>query len=379
MPVVPSSPRGDALDALRGALATVVFVGHGFQVFVGPAVGASSAGSAVYFAVFVAARLAVLCFFCLSGFVIAQSVRRHAAQDGGFRLGRFALARAVRLAPPLAAAVALAAALAVALNAFGLAALPPGAVAPRTTFAPRSMDQLDALLTLGLDGDLTGDLNRPLWTLALEIHLYTVAGLAARVVARGPSAVRGLAGLSLVAYLGGLAARHLSDWGLRDAGVSVVCYACFAMGWATASLPPASRSAVVTASRVAAVAAAALLVAVGRRDFIDREGAPRLVAAEAAAGLACCGLLLHLASRTAAPSLRAVSRYSYTLYATHLPLLLAAYFVVEPALRGRGPWVGATAGLAACGATALVARALGLWLERPTAQRAWILRVAGER
>jgi len=75
-----AAPRMPALDALRGVLALFVCLGHAGQAFIAPVIddAADVSPIMVYGALsFALSRWAVLCFFVLSGFMIALSVQQN--------------------------------------------------------------------------------------------------------------------------------------------------------------------------------------------------------------------------------------------------------------------------------------------------------------
>lgn len=148
-------PKTSGLDAVRGIMALAVCVSHGLILLAPEVPGAAKDISAV------AARVAVLVFFVISGFVISLSIKRNAERNDGFSPGAYASARAFRILPPLMVAYGL-----VLLASIGIRG--------------RAIDLRSLLLcfaTLGTRGNLSAGIDDPLWTLQYEIQLYVVAGL----------------------------------------------------------------------------------------------------------------------------------------------------------------------------------------------------------
>ncbi len=185
-----SSARARALDGLRGVSAQVVLVAHLFAgVFVLGA-GAPSLVQTIDFWGW-ASRVAVIVFFCLSGYVIAGSIRGQCA-GGRFRLGRFGLRRAARIMPPYLVAIAMS------WTFFLLVRgqLTPGFGCAGTIDAgPVAIARAVAFLYRSNACDLITDMDGPLWTLRLEVIAYVISGLlAVAAVSRG----RGMSWLAAV-------------------------------------------------------------------------------------------------------------------------------------------------------------------------------------
>lgn len=288
-----------SLDALRGFLSLVVVIAHVCQVFVQPVSGPS---------VFLgwAARIAVLCFFGLSGYVIAMSL--HANRRRGFQIGAYAMARVRRIVPPLLAVILLTAVAQIVLMMLG-ADYMPIAKAARAAFGSNPSEQLLALVSLTLAGDLTGmGLNGPLWSLAYEIQLYVIAGLCALIAWAKPY-IKALAAALLLLYV-----FHISVWVAFD--LQALCFVCFALGAAATALGTSTLTA---------------LDGWLRGSFIASAG-----------------------------------QYSYTLYIGHFPLLLFLSFLAHhfaPASLS-AQWAPLTA-VAAMAVTWLTLASLGRLVERP--------------
>jgi peptidoglycan/LPS O-acetylase OafA/YrhL len=384
----PSAPRLTSLDALRGVLALIVCVGHAGGAFITPISPESGPPSALLVfggILFLLLRASVLCFFALSGFLIAASVRQNRQRHGHFSAGDFALARAVRLLPPLLFAIVLTRLLAALLGSWHLSTLPAGIRLERTEFVTQPLAQLWAIVTLGARGDLPGDLNRPLWTLKLEIELYVFAGLAAAALFPAqPGRLFGLlrrlaAGLLFGGYAALLLEREASTHALlADLLAQFVCFSGFGLGCLAFLAQDRIRAA--RPGRLIAIALAltatllAVFAATGDRSG-ELEARPLLIAAQLAFFLAACGLIALLVPRQAPPVLQRLGGFSYTLYVVHFPLLLFFAFCLLPVL----PRYSAPVALGLTAAAVVVVSALSSLtarlIERPGPQRRWLLRM----
>jgi len=156
-----------SLDVLRGLLALIVCVAHSGNMHVGdvsPYLGLS-------------ARLSVLCFFALSGFVIAGSLERNHEKNGWIDLRDFFLQRFFRVIPPLLGVFLLLVLVEIILNLGGFT--PAGHGGKMTDFHLNILKVTVSLFSLGAIGDLTGGLDGPLWSLRYEMRSYLTAGLLA--------------------------------------------------------------------------------------------------------------------------------------------------------------------------------------------------------
>jgi peptidoglycan/LPS O-acetylase OafA/YrhL len=277
------------LDSIRGLSAIVVMVAHVLMLILPPD------STTVLTVLRILAQLAVLVFFALSGFLVTRSiVRNHSA--GRFCFSAYAMDRFNRIVPPLLVAVALT----VLLSGF---ALSPSEVAGMTLF---------------LNGFLieTPYINGPLWSLAIEVWLYVLAGM---VATRRPLVIA--AAVVLFAAL----AFHSRMFILL---APVWC--------AGAALTLGVRLWVALAPM------AVMLV-----PLILRDGSIAAFAARATpytsmvTGMAVIvGLHAVVTQRVRVPSVfRSSAAYSYTLYITHFPLALVASSLLDgypPSVRAIG-------------------------------------------
>lgn len=306
----PSEPRSHALDGLRGVSAQAVFLAH-CAVMLTPGLPGHAA-----LLLGVVARLAVVVFFVLSGFVIATSILAR-SRSGRFDLRGFAVARMARIYPPFLFAVAL---------CFGYGWLAARGVVPR----PQPLEgwPIDlslaalgrALLFLYLQHDLMTRLDGPLWSLRLEVILYAVAAalaVAATWKGRWRVAALALAALLLAGMLKGLygAALAIASFGFGAA-------AALRRERILAALPTGP----VEAAALAGLGLAAVLLA---GDHALGAGRPLALLPEAAAAALIALWVAHLSAGRGwlqAPLGRArpLGGFAYTLYIVHLPIIYLA-------------------------------------------------------
>lgn len=312
-------------DAARGIFAIIVCVSHSWQVFVLPTAPALTAWNYVFG---LSARLAVIGFFCLSGYLIALSVARNIDKYGYFRGDEYISSRAIRILPPLLFAIVLAYALYRLAVFLGIDSLPPGVSGARATYFDDLYDQWLSLATLMTDGNLTGTLNGPLWSLQYEIQLYIILGLVAyflfstrgrwfRIVAVGLLLLYAHKAFYLYSLSGATTLQFL--W-----------YSMFGLGVATFLLAPRTNRAVGWLIASASLAGAAILFL--RHDSLtlvnDLDTSAALMWGQFFSALFICAAIGLAADGNTGRSLAPLGRFSYTLYIVHFPLMLFSYFLL---------------------------------------------------
>ncbi|WP_428031360.1 acyltransferase family protein [Ancylobacter sp.] len=163
------------LDSLRGLAAIVVLVGHGYQIFIAPIYP-------LFFPIFsLLAQAAVMLFFVLSGFLITKSLTRNIFLNGRLDVGKYAVDRFDRLYPPLLFSMVLL--LAIHLIAPYLLHSGTGQFVHSGGFISRSGLQIEWPAFFGTlvfaNGFAVGNLsaNTPLWSLSYEVWYYLIACL----------------------------------------------------------------------------------------------------------------------------------------------------------------------------------------------------------
>jgi peptidoglycan/LPS O-acetylase OafA/YrhL len=350
------------LDSLRGILAVIVVSAHAWQIFGVPA-GLEGAGW-IATVTGLAARVSVLAFFTLSGYVIAASVAANVAAHGSFRADQFALARAFRISVPLVAVILMTVVLEAMLRALD-ATTATAPEAARKTFRTDPLGQLRALYTLCVRGELTGAwLNGPLWSLTYEIRLYVVSGLLAVVLCGSGWIGRAAAGILLYVYLSAIDAFGSA------VDLQKVSFAAFLCGAIAYRFRQAPTRYLLGVAMLALTAAAARLLAVRGSVVEGLDKDPLVLAAQVAAFIAFAIAVVLIGRGPAWRVLQGAGSYSYTLYIGHFPLLLAAYFACENFARGLlGLAVVVFTAIAAFFLTWMILARAGLWLEGPHQQR----------
>ena len=306
--------RLPALDGIRGVAALFVVLNHVFlRAFPGYPVDRAP----VWAGPFIYGRFAVVVFIVLSGFSLSLA----AARDG-WRLGdlsRYARRRAWRILPPYWAALAFS----LAMTWWVLAQ--PGWPVPDG----RSV-LVDGLLVQ--DVFAAASPNRAFWSIAIEVQLYLLLPLLVLVARRFGSAAA-LAAVALpvvvlgVAASGGAhAAAHLIAQYTPDLAVLFaigVAAAGVAASGAAARHPWHWYAAALAAPVVTLIAVAGSVWTIGHFFWVDLALGP---------ALGC--LLIAVSTRhehgldrvLGARPLRRLGSFSYSLYLTHGPIVIAVYY-----------------------------------------------------
>ncbi len=358
MDLPPATPGGGArsaeLDGLRALAALSVFGFHAwlYTRAIPVAVGRSTATDYVLHEL----RLGLVLFFVLSGFLLYRPwVAAALSGRPAPSLRRYALRRAMRVAPAYYVAVLASVALLWNLGSSPGVRLPSGESLP-----------LFAVFAQNFSGGTLMTLNPPTWTLAVEVTFYVALPLLGALAVRGRGTRRRQALVPLLMLLGGLAtnatlaAYPSNTW--SKTLPALLPY--FALGMLAAVLvhgrrcgPRAQR--LLLAGGLTAVLADALLWSLP----LGADATPFLHTVRDV--LAGAGFAVIVGAVAAGPPLRAVSALaslgtiSYGLYLWHVPLLVWArargFVALNP--------LAATA--AVLPASALVAAASWRWVERP--------------
>jgi peptidoglycan/LPS O-acetylase OafA/YrhL len=338
--MVPSE-RLSGIDGLRWMLASIVVVAHTYTIFFRPFAEVRKRPIDWFWVL--SSRYAVLGFFAVSGYVIALSIMRNREANGRFNPWQYTSSRFFRIMPPLAFAIVLALVLEAVLVSLGKTAS-PGITGEREIFTVDLVAQLSALATLGLTGQLAGNINGPLWSLAYEMQAYVFAGALA-------CGKRGwlVAGL----FAAALAATDMT-------ALHMVCFACFAAG-SIAAITGLPRWVAPVALTVSGVT-----LWLANVDSLDRDWFG--LASQATFGIGFAALIIVLKDRMPAMSRR--MDVSYSLYIFHYPVLLAAFFLAQPI---ESPVMVAMAGLAVVVAVVFL---VGPWVENASRWRS-LFKAAG--
>jgi peptidoglycan/LPS O-acetylase OafA/YrhL len=312
----------------------------------------------------VAARIAVIGFFVISGWLMAFSAIKH-TRENRFDSREYFANRFFRIFPPLAISV-----LVIILLQLLWAALrhPLPELRVENAFARPDISYdflsvLNALLTVGLRGDLTGGINGPLWSLVFEIQLYCLVGLAA--VLSKPTR-RPIIFILLACGFGWYS-------GARPGTVNFICYVSF-----TAGFLAFYYSRVRFSWRLAEISWIGFVLALYLYVFVD-SGAIMRIDNGMAAILQLCfavGFSMSIAkfeSNSMLAKWKCIGDMSYTLYIIHFPMLLVLSFILytrfAPTFINLWLWWGTGTAL-----VVFVSYHLARLGEQPKAQKAWILK-----
>jgi peptidoglycan/LPS O-acetylase OafA/YrhL len=328
-PVVPADPapatapaRLVGLDGIRGLAALFVVLNHIFlRAFPGYPVDHAPfwAGWFIY------GRFSVVVFIVLSGFSLTVSPVR-----SGWRLGptsRFAYRRAWRILPPYWSALVFS----LVMTWFVLAQ--PGWAVPNG----KSVAVYGLLLQDGVDAPIP---NRAFWSIAIEAQLYIVLPLLLLLVRR----ISGMAMVATVATIVvtvGLLAPHVAIMNTALIRFTPDLAVLFAIGVMAAGIVGASRRRRSLPWHWFALAAAAPVVAliawkgsvwtIGNLFWVDLAWGPAIGCLLAAVVTDRPRPLVRFLDTR---PLRSLGSFSYSLYLTHAPIVIAVSYGV---IAGRVP------------------------------------------
>ncbi|MDT4916216.1 MAG: hypothetical protein QOH89_916 [Pseudonocardiales bacterium] len=319
--IVPSSARRDGrgrvagLDGVRGLAALFVVVNH---VYLRAFPGYPATHAPLWAGWFIYGRFAVVVFIVLSGFSLAIAPAR-----AGWRLGgtaEFARRRAWRILPPYWAALVFS------LLMTWFVVAQPGWPEPTAK-------------SVLVNGMLVQDIvaapspNRAFWTIAIEAQLYVVLPLLILAMRRINAAAMLGAVLVPVLTLGVLGATHVGDAAELVDQYTPDLAVLFAIGVAAAAVVNAGER-----HRARPWHWYALALAVPVFAVIGSLGSTWTIAhyfwVDLALGPAVGCLLMAVATRSPRPlvrlldtrPLRRLGSFSYSLYLTHAPIVIAVYY-----------------------------------------------------
>jgi len=317
------------------------------------------------------ARFAVLCFFCLSGYVMAYSVSRNIQKYGSFNSLDYGMSRLIRIAPPLSAAIVLVWALSMVAEWASIQTLPAGIKGAREVFESNVGGQLYSIFMLFTEGDLSGGLNGPLWSLQYEIQMYVILGLLATVFFSSWWWLRIVAAWAVLTYWdNAFHLRYLS--GVLT--LQFLWYGAFASGVVGYAIFNKAQDKILVRVLVIGLALSVLLIATCKPQTIvnQMDLAPPMILAQCLITISFTAGIIWLARRRTNHLMATLGNFSYTLYIVHFPILLFVYFI----LANNGVHnSGITAwGLAAISVVMCIVFSylLGRLVENPVSQKAFI-------
>lgn len=301
----------DNLAGVRGVAAAVVLVSHMVQLHFLRFIGL---GTPLHLVSSVTSEYAVVVFFILSGYLITHTLEANIERNGRLRLGMFAAARIARLYPPFLYAIGVSLAVFLIMDIFGLPGRSGPLSLPGDLYAAREIVHLplgeikQALLML--QGML--EINGPLWSLYMEAKLYILYACALALTTDRRSLVQRLILIAVFYYV----AKVGVDLNPGFAGYAAV--------WLTGALAyyiwnerGGWRSRLLLCGGLIA-----FIVAAEGWRMQQSGAAPWIVARDVLVAAAIAWILFKLRIRV--PAGRRLADCSYSLYATHFPVLLLA-------------------------------------------------------
>lgn len=361
-PTPPLAERLAFLEGVRGVLALYVAVGHVFTMVDPSAVTGRPSIAPPWLqnlaTPFLYGHVAVALFIVVSGFSLQLGLLQGGGNGEVRSLGGFFRRRAGRILPAYYASLGLS--LVVAANVTTRFPYPPF-----TTYLPIDLGTVTShvLLVQNLWPDWMYKLNGVLWTIAIEVQLYLLFPLLARLQAARGRGVLLLAGLVIPFGLQGLLSLLFSPIYLR------LWFAfLFVVGMAAAHL--AYRPPLRTPSVTPWVGILGWLGLVGGASAIVLTHSHPLLDVPLGIALACLchlgavgggGLAIRLLG---ARPLATLGGFSYSLYLVHHPVEQVVYALRPLAYAPLGPTL-AWLGLVGLPAMLLVAWLFSLAFERP--------------
>lgn len=305
------------MDALRGIAAALVVLGHARALALLDWPAINSILWAPLYAVTGLGHEAVVVFFALSGFWVGGRVLTQ-IRDSSFDARQYWIARSTRIIPTAWCGLVLAVAaggLSIALGrAEGLDSVARGPAIPSLLTFAGNVAFLQPSAVPAPWG------NGALWSLGYEVQIYVIVGLAAAIsgIARGRAALGALLclGIAAASVFHPALAIYLAVW-LGGALVALARRSSRAPVWRRSS-------ATVWATLLLVVAVAASATQVGLTAL----------ALDIALVAVSFVLLLHISAPggTAGRMVTALAwlgARSYSIYATHLPVMLLASILLE--------------------------------------------------
>jgi peptidoglycan/LPS O-acetylase OafA/YrhL len=297
----------DNLAGVRGAAAGVVLLAHvvalHFLRF--------GLDTSLHQVSSIASEYAVVVFFILSGYLITHTLEANIERNGKLRLDIYAAARIARLYPPFLYAIGVSLLVFLVMDHFGLPGRSSPMRLPSDLYAAREIVHLPlgeikrALLML--QGML--EINGPLWSLYMEAKLYVLFACALVLISGGHGIVFKLI-LAAVFYYVAKAGIELNPGFAGYAAMWLIGALAYYVwnergGW---------RNRVLTC--------AALIIAAELWHVVVGGTALWIVARDALIAAFISWLLFKRRVRIPAP--QRLADCSYSLYATHFPVLLLA-------------------------------------------------------
>ena len=172
--------NNDVFDYYRGISSFIVFLNHFWQILITPVIGVT------WVAVFIscAARYSVLIFFLLSGYLISLSIDVTVRKFGYFKLSEYLINRISRIYPPLILSIIICLSIFLVIThlhmhgSVSYMLLSDKGPVARDVFKLTSSEIFGTLLQLyAVNGSSYININGPLWSLSYEIMCYCLIAL----------------------------------------------------------------------------------------------------------------------------------------------------------------------------------------------------------
>lgn len=349
----------DNLVGVRGAAAAVVLLAHvvalHFLRF--------GLDTSLHQVSSIASEYAVVVFFILSGYLITHTLEANIERNGKLRLDIYAAARIARLYPPFLYAIGVSLLVFLVMDFFGMPGRSSPMRLPSDLYAARDIVHLPVgeikRALLMLQGML--EINGPLWSLYMEAKLYVLFACALALISGGRGIVFKLI-LAAVFYYVAKAGIELNPGFAGYAAMWLIGALAYYVwnergGW---------RNRVLTC--------AALIIAAELWHVVVGGTGLWIVARDVLVAAGIAWLLFKLRIRV--PVGRRLANCSYSLYATHFPVLL----LTQSLLISTGSTsIAAAVGVAALGIVAAAAVALvgGTIEAKKSAVQDWLLALVG--
>jgi peptidoglycan/LPS O-acetylase OafA/YrhL len=308
-------PRLAGLDGIRGLAALFVVINHVFlRAFHGYPVDTAPSWAGV----FIYGRFAVVVFIVLSGFSLGMAPARNGWRLGG--VGAFARRRAWRILPPYWAALCFSL-----VMTWYVVAQPGWPVPTRRSVVVNGLLLQDVFAVPSP--------NRAFWTIAIEAQLYVVLPLLILVLRRvNTAAMLALVCLPVFA-LGVASAAHVEQATALVNQYTPDLAVLFAIGVAAAGVAGTSRrsrdwpwqwlAALFALPVCLLIAARGSVWTVDNFFWVDMALGPAIASLLIAAVTGRPRPLVRLLDSR---PLRSLGSFSYSLYLTHAPIVIAVYF-----------------------------------------------------
>lgn len=345
----------DNLAGIRGVAAAVVLLSHVVQLHFLRFFGLNTP---VHQISSITSEYAVVVFFILSGYLIAHTLEANIERNGQLKLDVYAAARIARLYPPFLYAIVVSLTVFLIMDIFGLPGRGGSLSLPGDLYAARDIVHLSLVEIGGAFFMLQGmlEINGPLWSLYMEAKLYVLFACALALI--GKCGIVKKLILAVIFYCVAKTGLELNP-GFAD----------YAAVWLIGALMYYVWSEFSGWSNRFLMCLALIVVAEGWH--VLNEGATLwIVSRDMLIAVIISWFLFKL--RVRAPVSRRLADCSYSLYATHFPvILLAQSLLISIGSDSLGAAIGVS--LASVSAALVVALIGGAIEAKKSCVQGWLL------